>query len=374
MEKPLSQADVLRVIIAGGGTGGHVFPAIAIALAIKKKVYNAQILFVGAKGRMEMKKVPAAGFHIIGLNISGLQRRLTWKNLQVPFKLLDSMVRAKNIVKRFKPDVVIGVGGYASGPIVRAAAKKGIPILIQEQNSFPGLTNRILGKKADKICVAYEGMERFFDKSKIFLTGNPVRQDIVSLEGKYEEAMTFFGFTPKHPVLFVTGGSLGALTINESIAHHLKLFVEQDIQVIWQTGTTFFQKAIELAKGFEQQAYIKPFIDRMDLAYAACDLVVSRAGAIAVSEICTVQKPAILIPSPNVAEDHQTKNALALVNHHAAVLIEDGKAREKLGPAVVDLIHDEGKRFRLKEKLAGLSFRDAADVIAGVALSLVKNK
>ena len=374
MEKPLSQADVLRVIIAGGGTGGHVFPAIAIALAIKKKVYNAQILFVGAKGRMEMKKVPAAGFHIIGLNISGLQRRLTWKNLQVPFKLLDSMVRAKNIVKRFKPDVVIGVGGYASGPIVRAAAKKGIPTLIQEQNSFPGLTNRILGKKADKICVAYEGMERFFDKSKIFLTGNPVRQDIVSLEGKYEEAMTFFGFTPNHPVLFVTGGSLGALTINESIAHHLKLFVEQDIQVIWQTGTTFFQKAIELAKGFEQQAYIKPFIDRMDLAYAACDLVVSRAGAIAVAEICTVQKPAILIPSPNVAEDHQTKNALALVNHHAAVLIEDGKAREKLGPAVVDLIHDEGKRFRLKEKLAGLSFRDAADVIAGVALSLVKNK
>jgi UDP-N-acetylglucosamine--N-acetylmuramyl-(pentapeptide) pyrophosphoryl-undecaprenol N-acetylglucosamine transferase len=374
MEKPLSQPEVLRVIIAGGGTGGHVFPAIAIALAIKKKVYNAKILFVGAKGRMEMKKVPAAGFHIIGLNISGLQRRLTWKNLQVPFKLIDSMVRAKNIVKRFKPDVVIGVGGYASGPLVRAAAKQGVPTLIQEQNSFPGLTNRILGKKADKVCVAYDGMERFFDKSKIYLTGNPVRQDIVSLEGKYEKAMAFFGFTPKQPVLFVTGGSLGARTINESISHNLKLFAENGIQVIWQTGTSYFEQAIELAKGYEKGVYVNQFIDRMDYAYAAADLVVSRAGAIAVSEICTVQKPAILIPSPNVAEDHQTKNALALVNHHAAILVSDQEAKEKLGPVVLDLIRDEEKRFRLKEKLVGLSFRDAADVIAGVALSLVKTK
>lgn len=374
MEKPSSQAEALRVIIAGGGTGGHVFPAIAIALALKKKVYNAKILFVGARGRMEMKKVPAAGFHIIGLNISGLQRRLTWKNFQVPFKLIDSMIRARNIVKRFKPDVVIGVGGYASGPIVRAAAKQGIPTLIQEQNSFPGLTNRILGKKADRICVAYEGMERFFEKSKIYLTGNPVRQDIVSLEGKLEEAMEFFGFSPLHPVLFVTGGSLGAYTINDSMAHNLKLFLENGLQVIWQTGTSFYPRAAELAKDFEDQVFVKPFIDRMDLAYAASDLVVSRAGAIAVSEICTVQKPAILIPSPNVAEDHQTKNALALVNHHAAVLLKDSEAKEKLGSIVLDLIKDEEKRFRLKEKLVGLSFRDAADVIAGVALSLVKTK
>ncbi|MEE4177959.1 MAG: undecaprenyldiphospho-muramoylpentapeptide beta-N-acetylglucosaminyltransferase [Bacteroides sp.] len=374
MEKPLSQADELKVIIAGGGTGGHVFPAIAIALALKKKVYNAKILFVGAKGRMEMKKVPAAGFHIIGLNISGIQRRLTWKNLQVPFKLLDSLVRARNIVKRFKPDVVIGVGGYASGPIVRAAAKQGIPTLIQEQNSFPGLTNRILGKKADKICVAYEGMERFFEKSKLYLTGNPVRQDIVSLEGKYEEAMTFFGFSATQPVLFVTGGSLGAYSINESIAHNLQFFMEKGIQLIWQTGTHFYQNALGLVKGYENQVYVKPFIDRMDFAYAASDVVISRAGAIAVSEICTVQKPAILIPSPNVAEDHQTKNALALVNHHAAVLVRDAEVKEKLGPVVFDLIQDEEKRFRLKEKLVGLSFRDAADVIAGVALSLVKNK
>ena len=374
MDKQLQQADVLRVIIAGGGTGGHVFPAIAIALAIKKKVYNAKILFVGAKGRMEMKKVPAAGFHIIGLNISGLQRRLTLKNLLVPFKLFDSMIRAKNIVKRFKPDLVIGVGGYASGPLVRAAAKQGVPTLIQEQNSFPGLTNRILGKKADKICVAYDGMERFFDKSKLFLTGNPVRQDVVNLEGKYEQAMTFFGFSPDKPVLFVTGGSLGARSINESVSRNLDLFVSNNIQVIWQTGTSFYNQALELAKKYSNGLYVNQFIDRMDFAYAAADVVVSRAGAIAVSEICIVQKPAILIPSPNVAEDHQTKNALALVNHHAAILIRDHEAAEKLGQVVLDLIADEEKRFKLKEKLVGLSFRDAADVIAGVALSLVKTK
>lgn len=370
----MQQAEVLRVIIAGGGTGGHVFPAIAIGLAIKKKVYNAKILFVGAKGRMEMKKVPAAGFHIIGLNISGLQRRLTWKNLQVPFKLCDSMIKARNIVKRFKPDVVIGVGGYASGPLVRAAAKQGIPTLIQEQNSFPGLTNRILGKKANKICVAYDGMERFFDKSKLFLTGNPVRQDIVSLEGKYEEALTFFGFSPDKPVLFITGGSLGARTINESISKNLELFVQNGIQVIWQTGTSYYQQALDQAKSYEKGVYVNQFIDRMDFAYAAADAVVSRAGAIAVSEICAVQKPAILIPSPNVAEDHQTKNALALVNHHAAILVKDSEATEKLGPVVLDLMKDEEKKFRLKERLVGLSFRDAADVIAGVALSLNKTK
>ncbi|MBW6497269.1 MAG: undecaprenyldiphospho-muramoylpentapeptide beta-N-acetylglucosaminyltransferase [Bacteroidales bacterium] len=374
MEEQLQQAKVLRVIIAGGGTGGHVFPAIAIGLAIKKKVYNAKILFVGAKGRLEMKKVPAAGFHIIGLNISGLQRRLTWKNLEVPFKLCDSLIRARNIVKRFKPDVVIGVGGYASGPLVRAAAKQGIPTLIQEQNSFPGLTNRLLGKKASKICVAYDGMERFFDKSKLFLTGNPVRQDIVSLEGKYEQAMAFFGFTPDKPVLFVTGGSLGARTINESISKNLPLFVQNDIQLIWQTGTTYYQQALDQAKGYEKGVYVNQFIDRMDFAYAAADAVVSRAGAIAVSEICAVQKPAILIPSPNVAEDHQTKNALALVNHHAALLVKDHEAIEKLGPVVIDLIKDEEKKFRLKERLVGLSFRDAANVIAGEALGLIKTK
>lgn len=374
MDKSLQHPDVLRVIIAGGGTGGHVFPAIAIALAIKKKVYNAKILFVGAKGRMEMKKVPQAGFHIIGLNMSGLQRGLTWKNLELPFKLIESMIGAKNIVKRFKPDVVIGVGGYASGPLVRAASRQGIPTLIQEQNSYPGLTNRILGRKADKICVAYEGMERFFDKSKLFLTGNPVRQDIINLEGKYQLAMEYFGFSINKPVLFVTGGSLGALTINQSISQSLDLFIRNNIQIIWQTGTSYYQTAQEQANKYNQGICVMQFVDRMDLAYAAANLVVSRAGAIAVSEICMVQKPAILIPSPNVAEDHQTKNALALVNHHAAILIKDNEANQKLAAVVLELMADEGKRFRLKEKLVGLSYRDAADVIANVALSIVKTK
>jgi UDP-N-acetylglucosamine--N-acetylmuramyl-(pentapeptide) pyrophosphoryl-undecaprenol N-acetylglucosamine transferase len=364
----------VRIIIAGGGTGGHVFPAIAIALALKKKLFNSRVLFVGAKGRLEMKKVPAAGFHIIGLNIVGIQRRLTWKNLQVPFKLIDSMIRAKNIVKRFKPDLVIGVGGYASGPVLRAAAKQGVPTLIQEQNSYPGLTNRLLAKKADKICVAYENMDRYFPKSKLYLTGNPVRQDVVNLEGKREAALAFFGLKPDKPVLLVTGGSLGALTINESVAANLKLFLYNDIQLIWQTGRNYYQKALDQAQGMEKLGLcVKEFIDRMDYAYAAADLVVSRSGAIAVSEICAVQKPAILIPSPNVAEDHQTKNAMALVNQHAAILIRDAEAVGQLGPTVLNLIRDEDKKHRLVERLAGLSYRDAADVIAGVALTLIKN-
>ena len=351
-----------------------MFPAIAIALALKKKLFNARILFVGAKGRMEMKKVPAAGFHIIGLNIAGIQRRLTWKNLQVPFKLIDSMIRSKNIVKRFKPDLVIGVGGYASGPVLRAAAKQGVPTLIQEQNSYPGLTNRLLAKSASKICVAYEHMDRYFPKSKIYLTGNPVRQDVVSLEGKREAALAFFGLTPDNPVLLVTGGSLGARTINESVAKNIKLFLYNDIQVIWQTGRGYYPKAVTMSVGLEKLGLcVREFIDRMDYAYAAADLVVSRAGAIAVSEICAVQKPAILIPSPNVAEDHQTKNAMALVNQHAAILVKDHEAMEQIGPAVLELIRDEERKYRLVERLAGLSYRDAADVIAGVALTLIKN-
>lgn len=373
MSSHLHMPGSIRVIIAGGGTGGHVFPAIAIAKAIKNKPLNTRILFVGAKGRLEMSKVPEAGFHIIGLNIAGLQRQFTWNNLLVPFKLIDSMVRAKNIIKRFKPDVVIGVGGYASGPVVRAAAKQGIPTLIQEQNSYPGLTNRMLAKKAKKICVAYEGMDKYFEKSKLFVTGNPVRKDIVNLEGKHAEAMSFFGFSPDKPVLLVTGGSLGARTINESIQANIILLHEEGIQVIWQTGRLFYEKAIALInKQHHEGIYVSAFIDRMDLAYAAADLVVSRAGAIAVSEICAVQKPAILIPSPNVAEDHQTKNALALTNNHAAVLITDNEAREKLVPAIVEIIYDEKKKHTLKERIASLTYRDAADVIASMAMDLVK--
>lgn len=363
----------IRVIIAGGGTGGHVFPAIAIANALKEKVLNAQILFVGAKGRMEMSKVPAAGYHIIGLNIAGLQRRLTFKNFLVPFKLFDSIIRSKNIIKRWKPDLVIGVGGYASGPIVRAAAKKGIPTLIQEQNSYPGITNKILAKRAEKICVAYEGMERFFPKEKIFLTGNPVRKEILSVNDKKQEAYEFFELSPKKNVLMVFGGSLGARSINESIKDNLKLFLYNDVQIIWQTGKLYYNDAVEYVKGLEKYAVrVYEFIDRMDLAYSIADIVVSRSGAIAVSEICLVQKPAVFVPSPYVAEDHQTKNAMALVNHNAAIMIRDSEVKEKIGPVVMDLFDHEDKRFKLIERMTGMAHRDAAKNIAEVALSLVK--
>lgn len=374
MNNQLQQAEGLKIIIAGGGTGGHVFPAIAIATSLKNKVKDVKILFVGAKGRMEMKKVPEAGFNIIGLNVAGIQRKFTLKNLVVPFKLMQSLIRAKKIVKQFDPDVVVGVGGYASAPILRTASKMGMPTLIQEQNSYPGLTNRLLAKKATKICVAYEGMERFFDKSKILLTGNPVRQDVVSLDGKKPEAMEFFKLENDKPVVLVTGGSLGARTINESIDNNLEVLLENGIQVIWQTGSWYFQKASQRIQGIEKGVVVKEFISRMDLAYAAANVVVSRAGAIAVSEICATRKPAILIPSPNVAEDHQTKNALALVNQHAALLVKDIEANQLLASTLINLIGDKALQSKLKERLATLSFRNAADVIADVVIDIARKK
>ncbi len=361
----------LRVIIAGGGTGGHVFPAIAIGSALKKQVYQVQILFVGAKNRMEMKKVPAAGFHILGLDISGIQRKLSWKNLLLPVKLIRSLAASKQIVKRFKPDVVIGVGGYASGPLLWAAANQKVPILIQEQNSYPGITNRILARKARKICVAFNHMEKYFPKEKIFITGNPVRQDVIHTEGKYEAALQYFGLSANQPVLFITGGSLGARSINEAASRHLRLFLENGIQVIWQTGTAYIETARDVAAETGQgQVYVSAFVNRMDYAFAVADVVVSRAGAIAVSEICAVRKPAVLIPSPNVAEDHQTKNAMALVNHHAAILLKDERVKADLGQVILDLIHDEDKKQQLKVKIAGMAYHDAANVIAGMALNL----
>ncbi len=365
------QSDPVRIIIAGGGTGGHVFPAIAIANAIREKVSNARILFVGAAGRMEMTKVPAAGYHIIGLNISGVQRKLTWKNFQVPLKLCDSMVRSRNIVKRFRPQLVIGVGGYASGPIVRAAARYGVPTLIQEQNSYPGMTNKLLAKSVDKICVAYEGMDRFFPGEKIYLTGNPVRNDILEAPSKVEEGFSYFGLSPQKKVVLIVGGSLGALSINEAVENHIDMLLAQDLQVIWQTGKsweervkTHFSKRVGLS--------IHPFIDRMDLAFAVADLIVSRAGAIAISEICALQKPSVLVPSPNVAEDHQTKNAMALVNMHAAILLPDNQVREKLGEQISSVIKDEKKMDKLKENIVRLYYRDSAKNIASVALGLIK--
>ncbi len=365
------QPEPIRVIIAGGGTGGHVFPAIAIANAIREKVFNARILFVGAKGRMEMSKVPAAGYHIIGLNIMGMQRKLTLKNLQVPFKLCESIVSSKNIVKRFRPQLVIGVGGYASGPLVRAAAKYGVPTLIQEQNSYPGLTNRLLAKQVDKICVAYEGMERFFPPEKIYLTGNPVRNDILEAPDRVDEGFEFFGMSPQKKVVLVVGGSLGALSINQAVEKHIDDLLKLDLQIIWQTGKSYAEKAHQLAAG-RKDLSIHPFIDRMDLAFAVADVVISRAGAIAISEICALRKPSVLVPSPNVAEDHQTKNAMALVNMQAAVLLADNQVREKLGEVLGSLIADEKKMDKLKENITRLYYRDSAKNIASVALGLIK--
>lgn len=365
----------IRVIISGGGTGGHVFPAIAIANALKRRIGRINILFVGAKGKMEMEKVPEAGYRIIGLNIVGIQRKLTLKNFVVPFKLIGSLMKAKRIIKRYKPDIVIGVGGYASGPTLRVATKRKIPTLIQEQNSFPGLTNRILGKKVNKICVAYSGMEKYFPKDKIYLTGNPVRESIQNTNGKRKKAMEYFGLNPEKNVLLVVGGSLGALSINEGIKNSLDIFAKNEIQVIWQTGKYYYgngSKAVKPYRDRNIEAY--EFISAMDLGYAAADVIVSRAGAIAVSEIAIVNKPAILVPLPTAAEDHQTKNAISLVNHNAALLVKDENAREQIGELVVDLFQNQEKQNKIKQNLMGLAFKDSADKIASVILSLIKEK
>ena len=371
-----------RFIISGGGTGGHVFPAIAIANAIKAKVKDAEILFIGAKGRMEMEKVPASGYPIEGLTISGFQRRLTWKNLTFPIKLAGSLLKARRIITKFKPDVVIGVGGYASGPTLRVATFKNIPALIQEQNSFPGVTNRLLGSRVQKICVAYEGMGKYFPEHKIVFTGNPIRQDVVKISGKRDEALLYFGLAPGRKTLLVIGGSLGAGTINQAM---LKFVSEtgddQNIQVLWQTGNFYFDsisaKLAEIAPKIEnrkskiENLHLLPFIDRMDMAYAAADLIVSRAGAIAISELCVVGKPVILVPSPNVAEDHQMKNARALESRMAAVIMPDAEATVRLGQTIVDLFGNEKLQSDLSTNIAALGITGAADKIADVALSLI---
>lgn len=363
----------LRVILSGGGTGGHIFPAVAIANALRRVDEKTEVLFVGAEGRMEMEKVPAAGYKIEGLWISGIQRRLTLKNLLIPFKIISSILKAKRIIKSFKPDVVIGTGGYASGPTLRAAAGMHIPCLIQEQNSFPGVTNKLLAKKVRKICVAYEGMEKYFPKDKIILTGNPVRQDIINVRmpGKREEAMKFFGLDPQKKVVLVIGGSLGARTINEGIITCLESLKKNSVQLIWQTGKGFIATAKDAVKGRDGlEAF--DFISRMDLAYAASDIVVSRAGAISVSEICVSGKAAILIPSPNVAEDHQTKNAKALEKKGAAILLKDNEAKEKLNETLEKLIANEEKQKALEKAALELAIPDSADRIAKEVLELVK--
>ena len=365
----------IRIIISGGGTGGHIFPAISIANAIKKKHSGAEILFVGAKGKMEMEKVPQAGYAITGLWISGLQRRITWKNLLFPVKVIASLIKSRKILKKFKPDAVVGVGGFASGPLLRAACSKKIPSVIQEQNSYPGITNKLLASKVDKICVAYPGMEKYFPAEKILVTGNPVRQDIDMLPQKRIRACEYFSLDPAKRTLFVVGGSLGALTLNESIMAGLEKLSQHGLQLIWQTGSGFYDKAaaaIILHEDHGMRAY--RFVEKMDLAYAAADIIVSRAGAIAISELCIVGKPAILVPSPWVAEDHQTKNAVALANFHAVKMLRDAEAREKLVPEVLALIDDEDRCARLSSQIARFARKDAADTIADVITGLIKQQ
>jgi UDP-N-acetylglucosamine--N-acetylmuramyl-(pentapeptide) pyrophosphoryl-undecaprenol N-acetylglucosamine transferase len=350
-----------RIIISGGGTGGHIFPAIAIANAFRERHSDAEILFVGAEGKMEMARVPEAGYKIIGLNIAGLQRRLTLQNLLFPFKLIASLLKARKIIAEFKPDVVVGTGGYASGPVMMAATRKGIPALVQEQNSYAGLTNKQLGSKARTICVAYNGMEKFFPASKIVVTGNPVRKDIIDLAPKKNAALDKYGFVPGVKVLLVLGGSLGARTINESVLSGLDKIIQSKVQVIWQTGKFYIEEIKKAVTGKDlNMIRISDFVREMDLAYAAADVVISRAGALSISELCLAKRPAILVPSPNVSEDHQTQNAMALVKQDAAVMIKDSEAREKLINEALSLLNDTDRCAKLSSNIAAMGKPDAA--------------
>jgi UDP-N-acetylglucosamine--N-acetylmuramyl-(pentapeptide) pyrophosphoryl-undecaprenol N-acetylglucosamine transferase len=354
-----------RVIISGGGTGGHIFPAIAIADEIKRRHPQADILFVGAEGKMEMEKVPAAGYAIEGLPIVGLKRKLSFSNFLLPFKILGSMLKARKLVKRFRPQVVIGVGGYASGPTLKAATMLGVPALIQEQNAFAGKTNKLLSKSVARICVAYDGLERFFPKEKIVMTGNPTRKNMVATKGKEQEANEFYGFDPQKKTILIIGGSLGARTLNESVLAHYDALLQADVQVLWQCGKLYIDQVETALQGkTDPRIQLVEFIARMDYAYALADIVISRAGAISVSELCLVRKPTILVPSPNVAEDHQTKNAMALVEKEAAILIKDVEARESLIPAALDLIRNTVRCATLSQHIEALGRPNAtADIV-----------
>lgn len=365
----------LKFILSGGGTGGHIFPAIAIANALKAMHPDAEFLFVGAKGRMEMEKVPAAGYKIEGLWISGLQRRFTIDNFSFPFKVISSLINARRILRKFKPDAVIGTGGYASGPMLRVAARAGVPTLIHEGNSYPGITSKLLAAQVNRICVAYENMERFFPKEKLLITGNPVRQDILKLEGKRADALAKFQLDGERPVVLVIGGSLGARTINEAIASGLQRLSEAGIQLLWQTGEAWAHKAQQLASNFKGNN-IRPhaFIREMDAAYAVADVVVSRAGASSISELALAAKPVIFVPSPFVAEDHQTKNAMALVNKGAGLLVKDAEANHYLITELIRLVNDENRRKEFTEAITTLAIPDAAQRIAAEVIALINRR
>ncbi|WP_199120649.1 undecaprenyldiphospho-muramoylpentapeptide beta-N-acetylglucosaminyltransferase [Pedobacter sp. ASV28] len=362
-----------KIIISGGGTGGHIFPAVAIANALKTISPQCEILFVGAEGRMEMEKVPAAGYKIVGLNISGIQRGSVWKNLGLPFKVIGSVRKAMKLISDFRPDAVVGVGGYASGPLLYAASLKGIPYLIQEQNSYAGVTNKLLGKKAAKICVAFDHMEQFFPADKILKTGNPVRKNIVDIEGKHYAGAELLKLDPLKKTILVTGGSLGAGTLNKSIEKHLDELIAEDVQVIWQTGKFYYKGIVQrLGLNYHPNVCILEFLNKMDLAYAAADVIVSRAGAGTIAELCLIRKPVILVPSPNVAEDHQTKNALALVKNEAAILINDRSAEDTLVIEALALLNDKAKSEKLSENIGKMALKDADTIIAKEVLKLVK--
>jgi UDP-N-acetylglucosamine--N-acetylmuramyl-(pentapeptide) pyrophosphoryl-undecaprenol N-acetylglucosamine transferase len=361
---PIKTGATYRILISGGGTGGHIYPALAIANAWMDKHPDSEILFVGAQGKMEMQKVPEAGYSIKGLPVAGLQRKLTLANLSFPIKLWRSLRMASKIVKEFQPQLVVGVGGYASGPVLYAAQNKGIPTLLQEQNSYAGLTNKLLAKKAAKICVAYPDMERFFPKEKLKLTGNPVRKDLLDLAGKREQGIEVFGLDPNRKTVFVLGGSLGARTLNQAMLKHMVDLEKEGYQVLWQSGKFYFKDMeVALEKAGLTHIHLREFIREMDLAYAAADVIVSRAGALSVSELCLVGKPVIFIPSPNVAEDHQTKNANACVKQGAAVLLADADAVGKFKEYIDDLLKHEDKAQSLATAIKKLAMPDAANAL-----------
>lgn len=371
----MANSQPYRLIISGGGTGGHIFPAVAIANEFRSRYPSAEILFVGAEGKMEMTRVPEAGYKIIGLWISGLQRKLTISNLLFPIKLIVSYFRARQIVNEFKPHVVIGTGGYASGPIMIAATRKKTPTVIQEQNSFAGLANKQVAEKASRVCVAYEGMEKYFPAKKIVITGNPVRKDILDIDSKRDRALSHFGFSPQLKTLLIIGGSLGARTINESVINGMEKLVEARVQVVWQTGKGYFEAyKSRLVKYDLSRIRVQDFVREMDLAYAVADVVISRAGALSVSEICVAKKPVILVPSPNVAEDHQTKNAKALSDKDAAILITDKNANAMLIDAALNLIFDPAKSTKLRDNIAAFARPNATNDIVNEIEKLLDEK
>jgi UDP-N-acetylglucosamine--N-acetylmuramyl-(pentapeptide) pyrophosphoryl-undecaprenol N-acetylglucosamine transferase len=362
-----------RLIISGGGTGGHVFPAIAIANEFRSRYPDAEILFVGAEGRMEMTRVPEAGYRIVGLWISGIQRRMTLANVMFPIKLIISLWKARKIVKAFKPHVAVGTGGYASGPVMMAATRMGVPTLLQEQNSYAGLTNKQVAARVQRICVAYPGMESYFPANKMVITGNPVRKDILDVHHKRPAALAHFGFSDGDQTLLVLGGSGGARTINESVIAGLDQLIKANVQVIWQTGKVYYESVkAQVADRDLRKVRLYDFLREMDLAYAAANVVVSRAGALSISELCLTRKPAVLVPSPNVAEDHQTKNAMALVREEAACIIADSEARVKLTPEVLSLLNDRARCERLSERIGTLGRPNAARDIVNEIEKLIR--